>query len=244
MPFNVCDQNGKHIGILYERCPEYSLGRKFSLVCLTELTTEKININFHGIKDYLARRYDLKTVFGKIKEEKLQEKLEEEWREYYSEYGAYDEVFLLKIHLSNHQGEISHLIEIEEQSVQGYILLNRENVIFHNKETIIIKNELDFIQPEKEILGKKPLYTKVVDYPVISMGVMGLGEGLLLGANLSDFGGRNHIHNTKLKLMVGNDIHQLELPMQINAKRGMTILFYLEGQKIKHMVCDERIYTF
>lgn len=82
------------------------------------------------------------------------------------------------------------------------------------------------------------------DYPIFRTDIMGAAEGLLLGANFSDFAGRNHAHETVLEIKSGNFEKSISFPIQMNIKKGMPIQLYLIEDKIKKFFCDEAIYEF
>ena len=83
---------------------------------------------------------------------------------------------------------------------------------------------------------------KIIDYPIVETDIMGGGEGFLLGANLSDVGGRNHAHSTRLLIKSGNFTNSLDLPVIINARKGMTIQLYYNEKEINQVFCDGVIY--
>lgn len=89
-----------------------------------------------------------------------------------------------------------------------------------------------------------PIYAKIIDYPIIKTDIMEIGEGLLLGADLSDYGGRNHAHTTVLKILSGNCTMEIELPIIVYAKKDMTVNLYMSGDRIRKVFCDGIMYKF
>jgi len=71
---------------------------------------------------------------------------------------------------------------------------------------------------------------------------MGFGEGVILGADLADMGGRNHSHETKLKIVSGNFQGNVILPYIVYTKKDMEIQLYVAENKIKMVFSDGIIY--
>ncbi|NLN48683.1 MAG: hypothetical protein GX154_06265, partial [Clostridiales bacterium] len=90
----------------------------------------------------------------------------------------------------------------------------------------------------------KPIFGEITGYPLFYTDIMGLGEGFILGANISDFGGRNHSHETRLKIKSGNYEDIFDFPIIINARMGMGIQLYLGEKKIEQLYCDGSLYKF
>ena len=116
------------------------------------------------------------------------------------------------------------------------------NVVIENN-SIIIDEEIDYINNEK-LENHIPMVAKIIDYPRIQIDSMSSGQGLLLGADLADLAGRNHIHKTKLKIKSGNFTYELNLPVELYLKKGDTIQIYVDNRVIKRIFCDGIIYEF
>ena len=86
---------------------------------------------------------------------------------------------------------------IENEQINAYFLVDINNVIIEN-DCMIIDEEIDYINNEK-FENLIPMVAKIIDYPRIQIDSMSSGQGLLLGADLADLSGRNHVHKTKLK---------------------------------------------
>ncbi|SET64016.1 hypothetical protein SAMN05660297_03008 [Natronincola peptidivorans] len=239
MAFNVCDKNGKHLGIIINNAHDV---KNAALVALTHLTVEDVEIDFQGIKNMIANIYNCKTMLGKINEDKLELELKQLWKEKYNDLGSYNETYLLKLLLFVDFRSFNGFIHLDEEAIQGYIFVGTNNVKFYNENCIQIEEAVDYIDMENHIFkDEKPIFAKIIDYPELSMDVMG-AEGLLFGGGLADLGGRNHAHETKLKVMSGNVIKTYKFPMHLYVKKNMPIIMYAESQAIKAIFCDGIIY--
>ncbi|KPU26828.1 hypothetical protein TR13x_07925 [Caloranaerobacter sp. TR13] len=239
MPFDVYDINNKHIGVITTSFPNDT---DILMISITDLKASDIDLDIDSIKMYVAELYGCKNILGKIKEDKLVEILLNIWGNKYKSYGEYNEKLLFRLLLLEQLCNIERFIRIDKSKIYGYLLLDRKNVDI-NGENIIIKENIDYIEANVGENGI-PIYGKVVDYPIITVENMGVGEGLLLGADFSDFGGRNHTHKTKFKLLSGNVILPITVPISLRIKRGMTVKIYLEKRNIKKIFCDGVFYTY
>lgn len=242
MAFNVCDKDGKHLGIVINNMEGVN---NTALVALTDLKAQDIEVNLQEIKEKIAGRYKSKTLLGKVNEEKLKEELKNVWQEDYADLGTYDETYMLKLLLFRDFRDFDTYISLEKEDIKGYVFVNTENVKFYNQDTVMIEEELDYIDYKLDVLKEqgKPLFCRVIDYPVLSMDIMG-AEGLFFGGGLADLGGRNHVHETKVKVICGNVIKDYEFPVHMFIKQGMPIMIYLKGEQIKAVFCDGIIYSF
>ncbi|MCC5910992.1 MAG: hypothetical protein JJT76_11210 [Clostridiaceae bacterium] len=240
MGFNVCNKDGKHIGIVINNNNPI---KNTALVAITDLTTNDIEINWNEVTSRLASTYKCKSLLGKINHEKLKEELKKVWMEDYRDLGDYSDEYIKKILLFREFTSFGEYIHIEEGSIQGYVLLNVEDIHFKNEDYIMIKEDLDYVSNRENVLVQKPLYCKIIDYPILDIDVMG-AEGLFLGGGLADLGGMNHAHETKLKIISGNVVEILKFPIHMHVKKGMYINIYFEEEKIKGVFCDGVIYQF
>ena len=124
--------------------------------------------------------------------------------------------------------ENSHYKIVENEFINAYFLIDINNVVIEN-DSIIIDEEIDYINNEK-LENHIPMVAKIIDYPRIEISSMSSGQGLLLGADLADLSGRNHIHKTKLKLKSGNFVYELNLPVELYLKKDDTIQIYIDNK--------------
>ncbi|MDR5659313.1 hypothetical protein RH915_07405 [Serpentinicella sp. ANB-PHB4] len=245
MPFNVVDNKGNHLGIVVKSYPnDYNL----FLIAVTDKTIDEVDIDLDSLKQNVATTLECKTLLGKVNEEKLTDKLNMELKNTYSDLEVRDIDVLMKyIFLKQPYTKTTDNIEktlgvsLQDLNEKGYLLQDRSKINLKG-DRIVIEDEVDYIK-DSIIANEKPIFAKVVDYPIHQTSAMSLGEGLILGANLSDFGGRNHSHKTVISIYSGNyKKENYEIPAPINVKKGMPVQIYLEKDKIKYFVCDEVIY--
>lgn len=245
MALNV-KYDGKHIGFVARSFPDH---QHLFMVALTKLHVEDVSIDVEGMKSYLGKELRFKNFFGKISEEELENFLEEKRVGKYQNSGITNiddflRFFFLKV--ADERGfEIEKLFDWEELNdhINGYLLLKFSDVEI-SENAIIIKNNIDYIS-EAALSGvEKPIYTTVVGYPIFRTDIMGGAEGFFLGANLSDFGGRNHTHETELNLQSGNYEQRFIFPIQMYVKKDMPLQLYFDENRIKRIFCGEAIYEF
>ena len=135
-----------------------------------------------------------------------------------------------------------HYKSIENAQINAYFLVDINNILIEN-DSIIIDEEIDYISNEK-LENHIPMVAKIIDYPRIQIDSMSSGQGLLLGADLNDLAGRNHIHKTKLKIKSGNFEYDLDLPVELYLKKGDTIQIFVDNRVIRRVFCDGIIYDF
>ena len=267
MAFNVCTKEGDHIGITYAsalQAGSFHVGgnnRRIIQIALTDQKIEDQNFDYEKIKKVIAERHSLKTFLGKIKEDALQEELRNHWENEKSRMETegenfknlyrnfqpkdFDEGFIYRLfHLKNRL-DIEPYWLGETIHIEGYILYDLNEGSFYDDKTLLLEEPLDYILNKEEYNGLKPTHFVVADRPKVSIVGMGVGEGLLLGASLSDFGGRNHVHSTKLKLLSGNAVYFMEAPIHIHTKKGMPLTMYVDQDKntAAAFLCDEVLYT-
>lgn len=244
MAFNVCDKHGKHIGIVHKRFPISKHGTPNSvLVGITDKKLIDSDINLLSIKDFIATGYDCKTILGRIKEEKLAQVLKDIWEKDYSYLGPFNDKLLLKILLIQRKLEYNESIAIDSNDLYGYILLRTDTFQFYDETTILIHEELDYIDYKERYSGIAPTYFKATSSAIIHLSVIGLAEGLMF-ASIGDLGGRNHTHHTKISLLSGNITQTLEFPIQLYIKKDMPVTIYIESERIKAVLFDDILYTF
>ncbi|OEF95694.1 hypothetical protein [Desulfuribacillus alkaliarsenatis] len=257
MAFNVCDTEGKHLGVIYK---SYTAGykhgtgiyydRKTMLVALTDETIEDIMLDESKIIEESAKLHKCISVFGRINEQRLKEELELKYQAQQDTVGEMSPKDFMKYLLVRdlYEFERSLPINLDTSKIEGYILLDIMNSA-PKEGRIEIDFDINSLSKEKlsaqeatfEGEELKPLFAKIVNYPRLSLDVMGTGEGLLLGS-LADLGGRNHTHETKLKIQSGNVELDFALPMHAYIKKGMDLKLYLKGKNVIKIFCDGIIY--
>ena len=241
MPFNVYDRNRKYLGFIQSAYPQYT---NVFMVASTgvKLTDEDFHIN--NIKSELAGYLGCKSILGKINETRLSKSIDNIINKEFSKFkkNTYEDLLKLVYLRILRYEENFHYKNLKSEQINGYFLLDINNVVMENNY-LIIDEEIDYISNEK--LEKLiPMVGKIIDYPRIQIDSMSSGQGLLLGADLADLSGRNHIHKTKLKIKSGNFAFELNLPVELYLKKGDTIQIYVDNRVIKRVFCDGIIYEF
>ena len=87
MAFNVCNKEGKHIGVTFGKgwpLDTYRIGqknRRVTYVALTDQRIEDWDMDYEKLEKQVAERHSAKNLFGRIKEEALQKELKNYWEE-------------------------------------------------------------------------------------------------------------------------------------------------------------------
>lgn len=245
MTLNV-NYKGSHIGFVARSFPENS---HLFMIALTNLRIEEVELDLEKMKTYLAKVFGFTNFFGRVNEERFRNFIESKRQGKYEAKSIdnfEDFIRFIFMKVADERGyEIEKLFHWEDlkQHVDGYLLLDMENVIVKNG-MIHIEEEIDYITEEKLPNSGVPIFATVCDYPIFQTDVMGVGEGLLFGANLSDFGGRNHAHATIIQLRSGNYYKEFQFPIPMNVKKGMPIQLYVKENEINRIFCNEAIYIF
>jgi hypothetical protein len=241
MPFNVYDKNRKYLGFIQSAYPQYT---NVFMVASTDIKLEDKDFNINNIKSELASFLGCKNILGKINELRLNKSIDNIIIKEFSKFkdNTYEELLKLVYLRILRYEEIVHYKKIENTQIKGYFLVDVNNVVIENG-SMIIDEEIDYIINEK-IGNDSPMVAKIIDYPRIQIDSMTSGQGLLLGADLADLAGRNHIHRTKLKIKSGNFVCDLNLPVELYLKKGDTIQIYVDNRVIKRVFCDGIIYEF
>ena len=241
MPLNVSDSHGNHLGFVAKSYPE---APGILMVALTELKVEDFEMELDRLRAYLAGVYGAKSWRGKIDHDKLYTELTAE----YSGVRYRDEEELLRYAFMKTVLDRDELIEfrdlyvdVREDSAKGFILLSLRNAVWEG--TRIVLNEVVDYLPDDKTLGSLPVYARVIGYPTFRTDIMGIG-GFLLGANMADLGGRNHIHTTILQIVSGNVKKTIELPVHIHVAKGMDIQLSLAEDKVERVFCGGAIYSW
>ena len=241
MPFNVYDRNKKYLGFIQSAYPQYS---NVFMVASTDIKLEDKDFHISNIKSELASFLGCKNILGKINEPRLSKSIDNIIIKEFGQFkdNTYEELLKLVYLRILHYEENFHYKRIENAQIDGYFLVDINNSVIEN-DSIIIDEEIDYISNEK-IGNGVPMVAKVIDYPRIQIDSMTSGQGLLLGADLTDLAGRNHIHRTKLKIKSGNFVSDLNLPVELYLKKDDTIQIYVDNRVIKRVFCNGIIYEF
>jgi len=236
--FNVRNAEGKHIGFVSGRV---SSGQEF-VVALSEVPLDNSRINWDLVKSRLADLYECRNFWGKVKEEVLLDKVKEAWDHGYAKdvnfFPANAEDYY-KLHFLDHGCDLSQCIDSDALGVYGYIFLDGSKLSFCEGD-ILLEAEVDYI--EEKVQNTAPIYGVVADYPRIGISMMGNVEGLLLGADFADFG-RNHSHQTRVRIKTGNVVKEFKFPLQIVFRKGCPVQIYLtKAGEITSVFCDGAIY--
>lgn len=238
--FNVCDREGRHLGFVYNK----SASDEGWQVALSKSSLDNNCINWELVKARLADLYESRNIWGKIKEEALLETVKAEWEKEKAldsklDYHPHTSVELYKIMLLISAGDFSDCINFKGLDIDGFVFLGT-SLNFYDQENLLLDAELDYVT--ERVLDTPPVFGIVADYPRIGINVMGVGEGLLLGANWSDFGGRNHTHATVVRFRSGKVDAEFFIPIQIAFKKGEPVQFYLDQGQITRVFYDGAIY--
>ena len=241
MPFNVYDRNKKHLGFIQSAYPQYTT---VFMVASTNIKLEDKDFNVNNMKSELAGFLGCKNILGKVNEPRLNKSIDSIIIKEFSKFkdNTYEELLKLVYLRMLRHGENLHYKSIENTQITGYFLVDINNVVIEN-DSMIIDEEIDYISNEK-IGNLIPMVGKIIDYPRIQIDSMTSGQGLLLGADLVDLAGRNHIHRTKLKIKSGNFTSELNLPVELYLKKDDIIQIYIDNRVIKRVFCNGIIYEF
>jgi hypothetical protein len=241
MPFNVYDKNKKYLGFIQSAYPQYT---SVFMVASTDIKLEDKDFHIHNIKSELASFLGCKNILGKINEPRLTKNIDNIITKEFSKFkdNTYEELLkLVYLRILRHEENFCYK-KVENSQINGYFLMDINNVIVEN-DFMIIDEEIDYICNEK-IENLIPMVAKVTDYPRMQIDSMTSGQGLLLGADLADLAGRNHIHRTKLKIKSGNFVSEINFPVELYVKKGDTIQIYVDNRVIKMVFCNGIIYEF
>lgn len=241
MPFNVYDKNKKYLGFIQSAYPHYT---NVFMVASTDIKLVDKDFNINNMKSELASFLGCKSILGKINEARLNKSIDNIIIKEFSKFkdNAYEELLKLVYLRILRYEENPRYKNIENEEINGYFLVDVNNVIIENN-SMIIDEEIDYITNEK--IGKLiPMVAKVTDYPRMQIDSMTSGQGLLLGADLADLAGRNHIHRTKLKMKSGNFTYEINFPVELYIKKDDTIQMYIDNRVIKRIFCNGIIYEF
>ena len=241
MPFNVYDKTRKYLGFIQCAYPQYT---NVFMVASTDIKLDDKDFNINNIKSELASFLGCKSILGRVYEQRFSKSIENIINKEFSKFkdSNYEELLKLVYLKVLRYEEKFYYKEIKNAQINAYFLVDINNVVIEN-HSIIIDDEIDYISNEK-IENLIPLVAKIIEYPRIQIDSMTSGQGLLLGADLADLTGRNHVHQTKLKIKSGNFAHDLNLPVELYLKKGDIIQIYVDNRIIKRVFCDGIIYEF
>ena len=241
MPFNVYDKNKKYLGFIQSAYPQYT---NVFMVASTDIKLENIDFNINNIKSELASFLGCKNILGKINEPRLSKSIDNIITKEFGKFkeNTYEELLkMVYLRILRHEENFSYK-KVENAKINGYFLVDINKVEVEN-DSMIIDEEIDYICNEN-IENLIPMVAKVIDYPRMQIDSMTSGQGLLLGADLADLAGRNHIHRTKLKIKSGNFVGEINFPVEMYVKKGDTIQIYVDNRVIKRVFCNGIIYEF
>lgn len=241
MPFNVYDKNKKYLGFIQSAYPQYT---NVFMVASTDIKLEDKDFNTNNMKSELASFLGCKSILGKINEARLNKSINSIIIKEFSKFkdNTYEELLKLVYLRILRNEENSRYKNIENEEIKGYFLVDVSNVVIEN-DSMIIDEEINYIANEK--IGKLiPMVARVTDYPRMQIDSMTSGQGLLLGADLADLAGRNHIHRTKLKVKSGNFTYEINFPVELYIKKDDIIHMYIDNRVIKRVFCNGIIYEF
>ncbi|MGH4140180.1 hypothetical protein [Clostridium sp.] len=241
MTFNVYDKNKKYLGFIQSAYPKYT---NVFMVASTDVKLGDEDFQINNIKSELAGYLGCKSILGKINEPRLSKSIDNIIIKEFSKFkdNTYDELLKLVYLRVLRYEEKSYFKDIKNEQINAYFLLDVNKVVIKNN-AMIIDEEIDYLNTEK-LENNVPMVAKIMDYPRIQIDSMSSGQGLLLGADLADLAGRNHVHKTKLKIKSGNFAYELNLPVELYLKKGDTIQIYVDNRVIKRVFCDGIIYDF
>jgi len=241
MPFNVYDKNKKYLGFIQSAYPQYT---NVFMVASTSIKLEEKDFHINNIKSELAGYLGCKSILGKINEPRLSKSIDNIINKEFARFkeNTHDELLkLVYLRILRYEERIYYK-SIEKEQINAYFLVDINNVVIEN-DSMFIDEQIDYISNEK-LENNVPMVAKIIDYPRIQIDSMSSGQGLLLGADLADLAGRNHIHKTKLKIKSGNFSYELNLPVEVYLKKGDTIQIFVDNRVIKRVFCDGIIYDF
>jgi len=241
MPFNVYDKNRKYLGFI--QCA-YSQYTNVFMVASTDIKLDNKDFDINNIKSELAGYLGCKNILGKINEARLSKSIDNIINKEFVKFkeSTYNELLKLVYLRILRYEEKSYYKSIKNEQINAYFLVDINKVVIES-DCIIMDEEIDYINNEK-LENHIPMVAKIIDYPRIQIDSMSSGQGLLLGADLADLSGRNHIHKTKLKIKSGNFAYELNLPVELYLKKGDTIQIFVDNRVIKRVFCDGIIYDF
>ncbi|MBU3188048.1 hypothetical protein K9O30_00390 [Clostridium bowmanii] len=241
MPFNVYDRNKKYLGFIQSAYPKYT---NVFMVASTDVKLGDEDFHINNIKSELAGYLGCKSILGKINEQRLSKSIDNIIIKEFGKFkdNTYDELLKLVYLRVLRYEEKSYFKNIKNEQINAYFLVDVNNVVIENN-SIIIDEEIDYLNTEK-LENNIPMIAKIIEYPRIQIDSMSSGQGLLLGADLADLAGRNHVHKTKLKIKSGNFAYELNLPVELYLRKGDTIQIYVDNRVIKRVFCDGIIYDF
>lgn len=239
--FNVCDREGRHLGFVSGTstiAPSWEVA-----LCKTPLDDSAIN--WEVVRKRLADIFECRNMWGKVNEDLLMNKMKMEWNKEYARdeqrfYPTTDKDYM-KFMFIKFARDYSKCYNLTHHEIQGYIYLD-VNTPIRDQDYIHLDSNLKYIQ--QPILNTPPHYGVVAGFPKISLNRMGFIEGFFLGANWSDFGGRNHTHSTLVKIASGNVEVELRFPLQIPFKVGEPVqIYFANNGAVTSIFYDEAIYV-
>ena len=242
--FNVCDKEGRHLGFIWGK----SLLVHGWQVALSSARIDNDDINWELVKSQLADQLDSRNFWGKVKESTLIAKLKEVWDQKYARdldikfLPTSDLDYLKFMYLVNGSNDMGKSINLDRMDIRGYIFMDSTDPQFFNQDNLLLDSDLNFIT--ERAIDRPPVFGEISSIPKIYLSVMGFTEGFLLGANWSDYGGRNHTHSTIVDIRLGSVDTRLRFPIQIPFKKGEPVqIYFSESGEISSVYYDGAIYV-
>lgn len=231
MPINVCDKDGKHIGIVHKR---YLYECNICMVALTDVKASELNVDIEKMKGYVASQYGCKKMFGKIGEEELREKIYGLFKSVNNSTLRYEEFLAVAYLRDIPEKKIEDIIDerVLENRIKGYVLYDFKKLSF-KQNSIVINENLEYINKQIEYdWDKIAVFAKIIDYPVVET------RSYYIKLNES------YEYTTKIKIVSGNYEDEIKLPTILDCKKNMSIILSATKKKIDKAFCDGRIYIF
>jgi len=233
MPFNVIDRQGRPIGVLANRFTIDHPNSMIFMVGLTNQRLEPMDIDYEKISNIIAYSLDCTTVFGSVKTEKFENALKEKWRNEYSQFGYYDEHFLIRYLMLYRSVLMEDYLRLSRFDFDGYILIDGNHLIFSENHEIIIETEEFEIAPIFSREYGIPIHCKVTGIPRVETQIIRSSQPWEM----------NHAHTTMLPVTSGSVSLDLTVPFVCPMKVNTKIQVLFVNEKIAGVFGDGIFYT-
>lgn len=239
--FNVCDSKGKHLGFVCDKSP---FGQGWQ-VALCKSPLENCSINWKAVKKRLADHYGNRSYWVRLDDGDLLDWAKREWGTEHAHdidlnFTPYTPEDYYKFMFLKYACEFTDCQDSKAE-IDGFVIMD-SILHFYNQDYLLLDAELDYVTVPA--MNNNPIFGVISDYPRIGIRAMGAWEGLFLGANLSDYGGRNHTHITSVRIKSGNIEMELHFPIQISFKKGEPVQIFLDEGDITRVFYDGAFYFF
>lgn len=230
MPINVCDKDGKHIGVVHKRY----LYSGICTVALTDIKANELKVDIDKMKGYVAAEYGCKKMFGKIQDDELREKLFGLLRNKSNISIRYEDLIKVVFLRDIREKRVEDFINdsVLENRIKGYVLYDFNKLDF-KQNSIVIHEDIEYIERQVENdWDRSAIFAKITDYPIL--------ETSSYRIKLEKI----YEYTTKIKIVSGNYEDELKLSTILSCKKDMGISFVTSEKKIDKAFCDGRIYVF